>query len=105
MDRQALREKLLDPTHYSSSQEWFETFRKGFQGPLDAAADGVDGMHIVPVGVTFEDKVALRSRVVVRAGTPIDPTMSSGVLNTWSAPGCTKLPTRTVAAISSATSC
>ena len=40
---------------------------------LDAAHDGVPGMHIVPVGVTFEDKVALRSRVVIRAGTPIDP--------------------------------
>ncbi len=40
---------------------------------LDAAHDGVAGMHIVPVGLTFEDKVALRSRVVVRAGTPIDP--------------------------------
>jgi 1-acyl-sn-glycerol-3-phosphate acyltransferase len=40
---------------------------------LDAAQAGVAGMHIVPVGVTFEDKVALRSRVVVRAGRPIDP--------------------------------
>ncbi|MEZ5181716.1 MAG: 1-acyl-sn-glycerol-3-phosphate acyltransferase [Acidimicrobiales bacterium] len=39
---------------------------------LDAAADGVD-LAIVPVGITFEDKVALRSRVVVRAATPIDP--------------------------------
>jgi len=40
---------------------------------LDAAHDRVPGMHIVPVGVTFEDKVALRSRVVIRAGRPIDP--------------------------------
>ena len=40
---------------------------------LDAAHDQVPGMHIVPVGVTFADKVALRSRVVIRAGTPIDP--------------------------------
>lgn len=40
---------------------------------LDAARDRVPGMHIVPVGVTFEDKVALRSRVVIRAGRPIDP--------------------------------
>ncbi|WP_426571143.1 1-acyl-sn-glycerol-3-phosphate acyltransferase [Aquihabitans sp. McL0605] len=40
---------------------------------LDAAESGVEGMHVVPVGVTFEDKVALRSRVVIRAGTPIDP--------------------------------
>jgi glycerol-3-phosphate O-acyltransferase/dihydroxyacetone phosphate acyltransferase len=40
---------------------------------LDAAEDGVAGMHVVPVGVTFEDKVTLRSRVVIRAGKPIDP--------------------------------
>jgi glycerol-3-phosphate O-acyltransferase / dihydroxyacetone phosphate acyltransferase len=40
---------------------------------LDAAADGVERLHVVPVGVTFEDKVALRSRVVVRAGAPIVP--------------------------------
>lgn len=40
---------------------------------LDAAADGVEGLHVLPVGITFEDKVALRSRLVIRAGTPIDP--------------------------------
>ena len=40
---------------------------------LDAAAAGVDGLAIVPVGLTFEDKVALRSRVAVRVGAPIDP--------------------------------
>lgn len=39
---------------------------------LDALADGVD-LRIIPAGITFEDKVALRSRVVIRAGTPIDP--------------------------------
>ncbi|MGN6696018.1 MAG: 1-acyl-sn-glycerol-3-phosphate acyltransferase [Aquihabitans sp.] len=44
---------------------------------LDAAHDRGPGMHIVPVGVTFEDKVALRSRVVIRAGTPIDPAGSA----------------------------
>ena len=44
---------------------------------LDAAHDRVPGMHIVPVGVTFEDKVALRSRVVIRAGQPIDPAGSA----------------------------
>jgi 1-acyl-sn-glycerol-3-phosphate acyltransferase len=40
---------------------------------LDAAADAVEGLHILPVGLTFEDKVALRSRLVIRAGGPIDP--------------------------------
>ena len=46
---------------------------------LDAAHDGVD-LAIVPVGITFEDKVALRSRVVVRAAPPLDPA-SSGYLD------------------------
>jgi 1-acyl-sn-glycerol-3-phosphate acyltransferase len=45
---------------------------------LDAAADGVAGLHVVPVGVTFEDKVALRSRVVVRAGEPLVPPALAG---------------------------
>jgi len=40
---------------------------------LDAAHDGVADLEVVPVGVTFEDKVALRTRVVIRAGRPIDP--------------------------------
>jgi 1-acyl-sn-glycerol-3-phosphate acyltransferase len=40
---------------------------------LDAAADAVKDLRIVPVGLTFEDKVALRSRVVIQAGRPIDP--------------------------------
>jgi 1-acyl-sn-glycerol-3-phosphate acyltransferase len=39
---------------------------------LGAAARGVRGVMIVPVGITFYDKVALRTRVVVRAGRPID---------------------------------
>ncbi|MFN8017194.1 MAG: 1-acyl-sn-glycerol-3-phosphate acyltransferase [Acidimicrobiales bacterium] len=39
---------------------------------LDAAAAGVP-LRIVPIGLTFEDKVALRSRVAVRVGRTIDP--------------------------------
>jgi 1-acyl-sn-glycerol-3-phosphate acyltransferase len=38
---------------------------------LGAAARGVRGVKIVPVGITFEDKVSLRTRVLVRAGRPI----------------------------------
>lgn len=45
---------------------------------LDAVADGVAGIHVIPVGLTFEDKVAMRSRVVVRAGRAIDPTTADG---------------------------
>jgi 1-acyl-sn-glycerol-3-phosphate acyltransferase len=39
---------------------------------LGAHEAGVRGLRILPVGLTFEDKLALRSRVLVRAGTPID---------------------------------
>jgi glycerol-3-phosphate O-acyltransferase / dihydroxyacetone phosphate acyltransferase len=39
---------------------------------LGAKAHGVDDIQIVPVGIWFEDKVALRSRVLVRAGEPLD---------------------------------
>ena len=39
---------------------------------LGAKAHGVDDIQIVPVGLWFEDKVALRSRVLVRAGEPLD---------------------------------
>ena len=39
---------------------------------LGAKAQGVRDIQIVPVGLWFEDKVALRSRVLVRAGEPLD---------------------------------
>lgn len=39
---------------------------------LGARADGVEGLVIVPVGIKFEDKVALRSRVLARVGPFID---------------------------------
>jgi 1-acyl-sn-glycerol-3-phosphate acyltransferase len=39
---------------------------------LAARAAGVEGLRIVPVGITFEDKVALRSRALVRAGATIE---------------------------------
>ncbi len=39
---------------------------------LGAKAHGVRDLQIVPVGLWFEDKVALRSRVLVRAGEPLD---------------------------------
>ena len=38
---------------------------------LGAVADGVTDLRILPVGLTFEDKIALRSRVLVRIGRPI----------------------------------
>jgi 1-acyl-sn-glycerol-3-phosphate acyltransferase len=39
---------------------------------LGARAGGVGGLSIVPVGITFEDKIALRSRVLIHAGPPLD---------------------------------
>jgi glycerol-3-phosphate O-acyltransferase / dihydroxyacetone phosphate acyltransferase len=38
---------------------------------LGAHDAGVDGVTVVPVGITYEDKVALRSRILVRAGRPL----------------------------------
>ncbi|HEX6256047.1 MAG TPA: 1-acyl-sn-glycerol-3-phosphate acyltransferase [Euzebyales bacterium] len=39
---------------------------------LGAYDAGVDGVTIVPIGLTFDDKLALRSRVLARVGDPID---------------------------------
>ena len=39
---------------------------------LGARDSGVAGLHIVPTGLTFDDKLALRSGVVVEFGEPID---------------------------------
>ncbi|MGH8984234.1 MAG: 1-acyl-sn-glycerol-3-phosphate acyltransferase [Acidimicrobiia bacterium] len=47
---------------------------------LAAQAAGVHGVRILPVGITFEDKVALRSRALVRAGTSIDLDDERGTL-------------------------
>jgi 1-acyl-sn-glycerol-3-phosphate acyltransferase len=38
---------------------------------LGAHEEGVKGVMVVPVGITYEDKVALRSRILVRAGRPL----------------------------------
>ena len=39
---------------------------------LGARAHGVAGLNVVPVGIHYEDKAALRSRVFVNVGSPID---------------------------------
>lgn len=39
---------------------------------LGARAQGVPQITILPIGLTFDDKLALRSRVLARVGTPID---------------------------------
>jgi 1-acyl-sn-glycerol-3-phosphate acyltransferase len=39
---------------------------------LGALAAGAEGLTIVPIGLLFEDKVAIRTRVLARVGEPID---------------------------------
>lgn len=39
---------------------------------LGARANGAVGLCIVPIGILFEDKVAVRTRVLARVGEPID---------------------------------
>jgi glycerol-3-phosphate O-acyltransferase / dihydroxyacetone phosphate acyltransferase len=39
---------------------------------LSARTAGAEGLLIVPIGLTYEDKLALRSRALVRIGVPID---------------------------------
>ncbi len=39
---------------------------------LEAAGAGVEGVRIVPVGVTYEDKVEVRGRALVSYGSPIE---------------------------------
>jgi len=39
---------------------------------LAARAAGAEGLLIVPIGLVYEDKLALRSRALVRIGVPID---------------------------------
>jgi 1-acyl-sn-glycerol-3-phosphate acyltransferase len=39
---------------------------------LGARASGAAGLAIVPIGLVFEDKVAVRTRVLARVGEPID---------------------------------
>ena len=38
---------------------------------IEAAAGGVEGVRVVPVGVSYEDKVAVRGRALVSYGDPI----------------------------------
>ncbi len=46
---------------------------------IQAAGSGVEGVSIVPVGVTYEDKVAVRGRAILSYGEPI-PVPTSGDL-------------------------
>lgn len=45
---------------------------------LGAKAAGVEGVVILPIGLTFDDKIALRSRALAQVGEPIDIDASIG---------------------------
>lgn len=45
---------------------------------LGAKAAGVEGLVILPIGLTYDDKLALRSRALARVGEPIDLDVSIG---------------------------
>lgn len=53
---------------------------------LQAAGTGVTGVRIVPVGVTYEDKVAVRGRAIVSYGEPIGVPADPGLLDSDGAP-------------------
>ena len=53
---------------------------------LQAAGDGVQGVRIVPVGVTYEDKVAVRGRALVSFGKPIEVESDAALLGADGAP-------------------
>jgi glycerol-3-phosphate O-acyltransferase/dihydroxyacetone phosphate acyltransferase len=53
---------------------------------LQAAASGVEGVRIVPVGVTYEDKVAVRGRALISYGEPIEVPASSSLVGSERVP-------------------
>lgn len=53
---------------------------------LQAAAAGVEGVQVLPVGVTYEDKVAVRGRAVVSYGTPITVPPGPGLVDSSGEP-------------------
>ena len=51
---------------------------------LAASAAGVDGVQIVPVGLSYEDKIAVRGRALIEFGPPLD--VPEGAASTPPAP-------------------
>ncbi|MDB4878841.1 MAG: hypothetical protein JWL60_287 [Gemmatimonadetes bacterium] len=74
--RQALaagRAVLVFPEGISHDQPALAPLKTGAaRMALDAAGGGVCGLRLLPLGLVFERKERLRSRVLVRVGTPID---------------------------------
>lgn len=64
---------LMFPEGKSWDEPYLAPLRTGTARiALQARADGVSGMTIVPVGIVFEQKERPRSRVLVEVGEPID---------------------------------
>jgi glycerol-3-phosphate O-acyltransferase/dihydroxyacetone phosphate acyltransferase len=64
---------LVFPEGISHDQPALAPLRTGAaRMALDAAGGGVRGLRLLPLGLVFERKEQLRSRVLVRAGVPID---------------------------------
>lgn len=74
--REALRAQravLVFPEGISHDQPALAPLRSGAaRMALDAQANGVSGIRILPVGLIFERKERLRSRVLVRVGDALD---------------------------------
>ncbi|MGI9609503.1 MAG: 1-acyl-sn-glycerol-3-phosphate acyltransferase [Acidimicrobiia bacterium] len=66
------RTVLIFPEGTVTDEQRLQRIRTGAARiALGAAAEGVRGLLIVPMGITYEDKVASRSRVLVQVGEPI----------------------------------
>jgi len=64
---------LIFPEGTVTDSQQLQTIRTGAARiTLGAMADGVRNIVVVPMGVTYEDKVATRSRVLVEVGAPIN---------------------------------
>lgn len=53
---------------------------------LQAAGSGIEGVRIVPVGVSYEDKVAVRGRAIVSYGDPIEVPAGPDLLDVHGSP-------------------
>lgn len=58
---------------------------------LQAAGSGVAGVRIVPVGVTYEDKVAVRGRAILSYGEPIEIPADAAILDAEGAPDAARV--------------
>lgn len=47
---------------------------------LTAAGQGVESVRVVPIGITYEDKIALRGRVLIHFGEPVGVDVDPGLL-------------------------